>query len=159
MSTQTGFQQCCFNFSNKWAHTRVIFNLVPFIWNGFKGFILQSGIQVHGPAFLAISTLQLQLLIIWSYHQARPFLGHKYNLHWVLHPRKHLKFFRGVLFLGSGPLNSWLLADRAPDAFEEGHSTRPVGGISKNLTLYCSSASGLQSQHPLSRLTSILVVP
>ena len=43
-----------------------------------------------------------------------------------------LNFFRGVLFfMGQAPQKSQLLAGQTPNAFKEGHSTRPVRGIFK----------------------------
>ena len=74
--------------------------------------------------------------------------------------RKNVLNFLGVsYFWGACPPKSQLLAGLTPNAYKEGHSTQPVGGISKKLTYYCSSAVGLQSQRKKLHLIPMPAVP
>ena len=103
---------------------------------------------------LALLILQLQMFILGDAIKLDQVWWQNHDLHWILLPKMHLKFIGVSYFWRTGPQKSWLLAGPTLTAYKDGHSTRPVGGISKKayvLHTYCSSAMEQHSQHVSSR--------
>ena len=74
----------------------------------------------YDTAFLAISTPQLQTPKLVNVIKLDKVWWQNHDLHWILHPKKHLKLFGGLLFLRGSPPEIQTFSWSNPERLERG---------------------------------------